>query len=279
VLQGELFYADANQNMNQFPLYDPLDDDSIEHFRRRFYFNTFNGVPGGNIPLKFDERYYALRSGLQSWVTSPSTEIADTLAMGRVSLNQRWQTKRGLPGQQRIVDWIVFDVNAALYPNANRDNFGSKVGLIDYDFRWHLGDRLTLLSDGFADVFGTGLKSASLGGYISRPEYGSAYLGVRTIDGPVQSQVLSATVNYRMTEKWIATGGMSYDFGQTGNIGQLINLTRVGESFLVRLGFNVDYSRGNVGAIIAIEPRFLPNSRLGLVGGIPLPPVGAMGLE
>jgi hypothetical protein len=77
VFDAEFLYADANKDMDEFPLYDPLDDDNIEHFRRRFFFNTFGGVPGGHIPLKFDERYFALRSGLQSNVASPSTEIAD----------------------------------------------------------------------------------------------------------------------------------------------------------------------------------------------------------
>ena len=271
--------SDASEDIDRFPLYDPLNDDSLEHFQRRLYFNTFNGVPGGYVPQKFDDRYYALRSGMQGWVTSPSTEIADDLTVARLGLSQRWQTKRGLPGQQRIIDWIVFDVHASLFPNADRDNFGESVGLIDYDFRWHIGDRFTLLSDGFADVFSSGLRTASIGGIVSRPEMGSLYVGFRTIDGPVQSNALSATANYRMNEKWILTAGSSYDFASTGNIGQILNLTRVGESFLIKLGFNWDVSRGNVGVNFSIEPRLLPSSKLGRVGGVQIPPAGLLGLE
>ena len=107
--------------------------------------------------LRFDERFFALRSDLQGSVTSP-TEIADDLMEVRLGLNQRWQTKRGLPGQQRIIDWIVLDVGAVLFPDSDRDNFGEALGLVDYDFRWHVGDRLTLLSDGFYDVFDQGLR-------------------------------------------------------------------------------------------------------------------------
>jgi hypothetical protein len=278
-LESEILYADANQNLDQFPLYDPLDDDSIEFFRRRFYFDTFGGVPGGNVPLKFDERYFALRSGLQSWVASPSTEIADDLVMARLALRQRWQTKRGLPGRERIVDWIVLDIEGALFPKADRDNFGEEVGMLDYDFRWHVGDRLTFLSDGYADVFGEGLRTYSLGGVISRPTQGRLYVGYRSIEGPISSHIVTGSLSYRMSEKWIASGGASIDLGPTGNITESLGLTRIGESALIRFGFTHDVSRNNVGVQLTIEPRFLSSNRLGRVGGVQVEPAGALGLE
>ncbi|MFO0869278.1 MAG: organic solvent tolerance protein OstA [Pirellulales bacterium] len=286
-LDADVFFADANQNLDQLPLYDNVDDDSIEHFRRRTLFNTFNQTKGTEIPLPFDERYYALRTGLQSAVTSAATEIADDLAMARLGLYQRWQTKRGLPGQQRIIDWIVFDTQVALFPDPDRDNFGQIVGQAEYDFRWHIGDRLTLLSDGYFDFFTDGLQTMSIGGLIGRPEQGSLYIGFRTIEGPrpvgaltpLDSDVLSAYVNYRMSEKWIFSGGGTYDFGPAGNIGQSVRLTRVGESFLVQVGFNYDVSRDNFGATFLVEPRFMPGNRLGRVGGVAIPPAGAYGLE
>ena len=36
-------------------------------------------------------------------------------------------------------------------------------GLTNYDFKWHLGDRFTLLSDGYADVFAQGLRQIGTG--------------------------------------------------------------------------------------------------------------------
>lgn len=276
-LESEFLYADANKNINQLPLYDQLDDDSQEHFRRFFLAETFIGAP--SIPLKYDERFYALRTGMQSNVMAASNEIADDLMSFRMGLRQRLQTKRGLPGQERTIDWMVLDIQGTYFPKAARDNFNADVGLLNYDYRWHVGDRFTILSDGFADVFSGGLRTVSVGGILTRPEYGNIYVGYRSIDGPVTSSVLSAALTYRMTEKWIATGGASFDFGPTGNIGQQVSFTRVGEAMLVRLGFNVDASRGNFGAVFAIEPRFLPGSRLGMVGGVPIPPAGAMGLE
>lgn len=281
VFESEVLWADAAEDMNNFPLYEQLDDDSVEFFRRRFL-STAGGYPfpgQASIPLKFDERYFALRNGMQSWVTAPSTEIADDLMKARFGVRQRWQTKRGLPGQERIVDWITLDVEGSYFPKASRDNFGEEIGLLDYDFRWHVGDRVTLLSDGFADVFSDGLRTFSLGGVVTRPSMGSAYLGVRSIEGPISSTIVSGSLSYRMSEKWILTGSAAVDFGSTGNIGQTFGFTRIGESTLIRVGINVDESRGNVGANFQIEPRFLSSRRLGYIGGVQIPPAGAYGLE
>jgi hypothetical protein len=278
-VDAEYFWADAEENLEQFPLYEPLDDDAVEYFRRRFFFDTYSGLPGGNISPKFDERRFALRSGMQRWVTAPSTAIADDLSIVQLGLRQRWQTRRGLPGQERIVDWIVMDIEGSLFPDADRDNFGQAFGLLDYDVRWHVGDRLTFLSDGYADFFGDGLRTFTVGGMITRPERGNLYLGARSIEGPFSANILTGSVGYRMSDKWILTAGASVDLSSVGNIGQSFALTRVGESALVRLGFNVDRSRGNVGVSFAIEPRFLASSRLGRVGGVQIPPAGAYGLE
>ena len=141
VFEAEFLWADADEDLTALPLYDPLDDDSIEAFRRRFVDFEFGGLPGvfDLVPPKFDERFYALRSGMQSWVTAPSTEIADDLLLLRVGARQRWQTKRGQPGQQRIVDWMTLDTQASLFPDPDRDNFGSVLGMVNYDWRWHVG--------------------------------------------------------------------------------------------------------------------------------------------
>lgn len=275
VFDTEFLYADANKNLTDLPLYDSLQDDSIEHFQRRFILSQYGGV----IPTRFDDRFFALRSGLQSWVTSPSTEVADDLMLVRLGGVQRWQTKRGLPGQERVVDWITLGTHASFFPKSERDNFDQEVGLIDYDFRWHIGDRLTLLSDGFFDTFSDGLRQFTVGGIITRPPRGRLYLGFRSTEGPFTSRIIATSFDYRMTHKWIATLGANVDLGPTGNIGQSLAVTRVGESFLLRIGVNVDKSRGNVGATMMLEPRFLGNPASGRVAGAQIAPLGALGLE
>lgn len=266
----ELLVADSSQELGDVPLYDPLDDVSIEAFRRRFIETTY----GGALPRRFDERYYALRSNMQSWVTAQSPQIADDLVLCRLGMRHRWQTKRGMPGQQRIVDWITFDTNINLFPKADRDNFGESAGLLDYDFQWHVGERFSVLSNGAFDFFDQGQQLVTVGALLNKPSRGNIYVGWHSLNGAFSSSILTASFNYRLSQKWITSFGTSYDLADDRNIGQNIGITRIGESFLVRLGFTVDTSRDNVGVQFAIEPRFLSN-RLGQVGGGRIPLAGA----
>ena len=276
VFESEFAYADATRDFTEFPLYDQLDDISITEMRRRLLNPTI--TPTITDP-KFDPRIYALRSGIQGWVTAPTTEVADDLMTLRLGMRNRWQTKRGAPGRQHIVDWLTIDSNVTFFPKAARDNFGEDIGLFDYDARWFLGDRFTIVSDGAADFFSDGLRTISGGVFINRPSRGNAYLGVRSIHGPISSDVLLGSLSYRLSPKWITTAGASLDFQATGNIGQSFTMTRVGESMLVTMGIVVDSAKDNVGFRFLVEPRFLPKLRLTSTTGIDVPPAGAFGLE
>ena len=273
--RGDVLFAESNYSLQNLPLYDPLNDDSQEHFRRRFPINTFGGI----LPPQFDERSYALRHALQGWVTSPSTEVAGDLFVGRLGLHQRLQTKRGLIGRERIVDLLQLDVDMMLYPKQDRDNFGKVAGPLTYDYRYHIGDRLSFLSDGYFDFFDSGLRSISSGILWNRPGLGNVYLGLLSLEGPISSSTATGSVNYRLDDKWIVNASAALDLSEARNIGQQLSLIRVGESVLLRLGIAVDQGRDNVGFQFGIEPRVWPKRKLGRLGGMPLPPPGVDGLE
>ena len=212
---------------------------------------------------------HALRSGKTS-VTSPSDEIADDLIAIRTGMHHRLQTKRGAPGEEHIVDWVTFDANATIFPKAERDDAGASVGMLDYDFRWNIGDRTSVLSDGYADTFGDGLRTASIGVLLNRPARGNFYLGFRAADGLFVADVISATINYRMSDKWIGSSTSSIDFGPTHYTGETFGFTRVGESLLTTLGASVDASKSTVGIHFLVEPRFLPKLQTTTKTGIEL---------
>lgn len=279
IFDVDAFYADASQDLDELALYNPLDDDSQEAFRRRYASNTFGVPPGSFIPILYDERYFAFRSGMQSNVAAASSEIADDLTAIKFGIRQRWQTKRGMPGRERIIDWITLDMQTILYPDANRDNNGADFGMFDYDFRWHIGDRFSFVSDGYFDFFSQGLRTASFGTNVSRPEVGNVYVGYRMIEGPISSNILSAALTYRMSDKWGVKAGGQVDFGQTGTIGESLNFVYIGESFLWQFGFNYDVSRDNVGVQFGFEPRFVSRPRLFRPGGVAIRPAGSRWLE
>ncbi len=269
-LQADLHWADVSQDLSRFPLYDPIDDDSEERFRRFL---------GGAPAAVYDERNYLFRSGIQEWIASPTTEVADDRLAARLGVHQRWQTKRGLPGQQRVLDWITLDLEGTVFPHADRDNLGETLGQLEHYFRWHVGDRLTVLSDGYTDMFNGGLKRYTLGMAVSRPGRGRLYSGIASLQGPFNSTLLISTLTYRMSEKWITDFSTVYDLGPTGSIGESLSFTRIGEAALVRVGFYADHARSNVGVRFQIEPRFLPNGRLGRIAAGLVPVPGTEGID
>ena len=286
VFEAEFSYTDSTQNISQFPLYDQIDDDTINQYRRNIPYWDFGAVPGQPIPLgspfifgpqgKYDPRYYAVRRGLAGWVTGP-TEIANDLSVFRLAARQRWQTKRGPAGNRRIIDWIVFDVDGELFPVSGQ-NFGQAMGLWQYDFRWHVGDRTTVLSSADVDFFSGGQQLFTVGALLNRTPRGSFYIGFNEFGGPIQASVLTGSYTYRMSPKWASSFGTALNL-RGANIGQNFQLTRIGESFLMTFGFNVDYSRNNVGVTFNLEPRFLSRTQFASRTGLDVPVAGAYGLE
>jgi hypothetical protein len=286
VFEAEFSYAKATQNVDQFPLYDQIDDDAINQYRRNIPYWDYGAVPGQLTPLqapfifgpdnRYDPRTYAVRRGMASWVTAP-TEIANDLTAFRVAARQRWQTKRGPVGNRRIIDWIVFDVDGEFFPVTDQ-NFGQVMGLWQYDFRWHAGDRTTIFSTADVDFFTGGQQLYTVGTLLNRTPRGSFYVGFNQFGGPISAAVLTGSYTYRMSPKWASSFGSAIDL--TGrNIGQQFQLVRIGEAFLTTFGFNIDYSRNNVGVTFNLEPRFLSRTQFASRRGIDIPMAGAYGLE
>jgi len=276
LLDADVSDAQSTTPVTNLPLYDLIDDQNILRYRQIFSFYDF-GTPG-LTPYRYDARDYALRYGLQNFVASPSTEIAGNMLAARLGLRQRWQTKRGRPGAQHVVDWMTLDMQGTLFPDPGRDNFGTSIGMVQYNYRWYLGDRTTLVSDAYLDFFGGGSKYWNVGMYLNRPPRGTIYTGLLVLEGPISSTVLATSYNYRMSPKWISTLGSTIAINHSGNIGEFFGLTRIGESFLLNISVNVDASKGNVGANFSLEPRFLSKMIPG-GSGAQIPGSGAYGLE
>ncbi|HZZ73550.1 MAG TPA: organic solvent tolerance protein OstA [Pirellulales bacterium] len=275
-LDAEFAYADANQSLNDLPLYDPIDDDAQEHFRNRLA-NIVFGTPNP-VPQRFDERFYALRSGLAGNVSSPSTEIAGDLMAARLGVHQRWQTKRGPEDDRHTIDWITLDTEVTYFPKDDRDNYGVPFGLANYDFRWLVGERVTLTSDGTYDFFSEGQKETAIGAFLAQPPRGTIFLGFRSLEGPITADILTTSFIYRMSPKWVSALSTSIDFDKSGAVSQSLLITRVGESFLTTFGVNVQDTTGTVGAVFLFEPRFMPRTHLSS-GGLTIPDAGVYGIE
>jgi hypothetical protein len=105
-------------------------------------------------------------------------------------------------------------------------------------------------------------------------------MGFTLLQGPIDSEVLTASYSYWMSPKWITSSGMSIDLKNLQNFGPTFSLVRVGESMLVGLNFNYDPARNTGGVSLVIEPRFITKgNKVAQLPGIHIPPAGELGVE
>lgn len=244
--------TESNRGLDEIPQWNEFDDNAQERFRQRLLQNTF----GGTLPDQFDPRSYAVRSGAGSSVTAPWHELVDDLHVIRLGWRNRWQTKVGPFDQSRVKDWMTLDLEASLFPDSTRDNFGQTAGLLGARYAWHVGERTSLLANGLFDPFNGGMELWNVGVLNQRSTRGSLYAGLRQVKGQgLDSQILTASASYAMSDKWIGTIGTAYDIAERRNRGQSFTLTRVGADFLFHFGANFDASKDNAGIGVSIEPR------------------------
>jgi hypothetical protein len=249
----------SNQDFRRLPLIDRLDDDPTDQARRdlRMY-RLINGtrLDLATSPL-YDPQLYALRRG---YLGSPDN--LDDMEYVRFGVRNRWQTKRGIEEAERTVDWISFDLFATYFPDQDRDNYGNPFGLIDYNFRWQIGERTSILSQGYIDPFEGGARSISAGLLVERTERIRYYLGYYKLD-PVGTDAVIFSSSYVISPKYSITWSSSYDFGSSGtnNLGQSLLITRTGSDVQVSLGLGWDPLRNNVNATFEVYPTVMGPTR------------------
>ena len=255
-LDAEFMHASADQHLDQLIIYDPLDDWSTDSVRRRFARTTF-GSTGGFVPWQYDPRYYALRSGMGGNVSSPVMEIADTLTMFRFGMTHRWQTKRGPSDRRNIIDWITFSTHFNYYPEESQ-NGGEALGLIDYNFRWHVGDRFMLFSSGLFDTSKESQKMVRVGAWTQRPGRGKLMVATDWFDGVVSRTYLTLAASYIVNKKYSLSYTTSYDLKDKLNVGHNIGFVRTGESFTMFVGANYNESLDTWSFSFNFAPNFIP---------------------
>jgi hypothetical protein len=266
VLTGEYRYVESNVDFRELPLLDRLDDDATDQARRDLRLHRLATATPGSVEFNlatsplYDPQLYALRRALET-----SLENLDDLQVLRLGMRQRWQTKRGFPGHEHILDWMTLDLRGTWFPDADRDNFGHDFAFLEYDYTWNIGDRTTLTSSGWLDPFPDGARVWNVGLILERPERALFYLGYRHIE-PVDSQAVLFNATYIFSPKWAATVGSIYDFGQKESLGNTLVLTRIGTDLQIGFGIHYDALTNNFGVTFEILPALAPGRIRGLSG-------------
>jgi hypothetical protein len=248
-------YAESTTSINDIVQFNEFDDNSQEQFRRRLYRNTFNY----NVPPQFNARNFAIRSGAANSVTAPYHELVDDMHAIRLGWRHRLQTKSGPPSAPRIRDWMTLDLETSVFPDADRDNYGEPLGLWTARYNWFISDRTTITAGTLFDTFDNPETLYNIGIMSQRSARGSVYLGYRAIQGgPLDSQIVTASYSYLMSQKWISTLSTAWDIAEGESRGQSLTISRIGADFLVHLGLSIDPTKENYGVGLSIEPRFAP---------------------
>jgi lipopolysaccharide export system protein LptA len=265
---AEYWYAQANESMENLILTDPIDNWSIDDFRRRYAVtNSFFGANGTYIPPQFDPRYYALRSGIASNVTAGNMEIADDMSLLRLGMTHRFQTKRGSVGNRHIMDWITASTHVNFYPESDQ-NFGKGIGLWDYNVLWHVGDRFSVFSEGLYDFFDSGQSITRIGSVWNRPERGSVSVSLDQFSGAVERTYLTMNIGYTMNEKYAMTYMTSFDIkDRWKSMGHNFMFARTGESFRLLMGVVYSEALSDWSLSFGLEPVFLRKSKMQTAAG------------
>jgi len=255
VLSGNYFIAQSNTSLEMLPQLDRLNDDTSDQALRDIHPRQLTFNPGNALLLmtpQFNPQIYALRRLVDNRV-----DTLDTIDVFQLGLRQRLQTKRGFPGHEHVIDWMILDLHASIFPQANRDNFGQTFGILEYDWVWNVGDRTSLVSNGWMDTTNPGPRVFTVGANFNRPDRTNFYLGYRHYD-PLESRAVVASVTYAFSPKYAISASTMYDLGIAHNNVNSLILTRIGTDFQVILGFNYNAILNTFGVSFEILPNLLP---------------------
>ncbi len=188
---------------------------------------------------------------------TPVVQGVDEVGVVDLGWRQRFQTKRGAPGNRRSVDWLVLDLEAVFYNNRETPELapdGRKANnRIDFAADWQVTDSASVwsdtnfhLNDGTLDVF-------TVGTTITHTPRLSYSVGHRYIPDADSAQTLVG-FDYRINRKWRLRIREYYDFDHGQNAQTDFILSRRLHRWLMRVRMEVD--PGEDESFIGLE--FLP---------------------
>lgn len=268
------FNAASNVPYTQLPQLDRLNDDQIDYAYRASvpFFPLF--VPARQAAALqaaaalqgdpwFNPQQYAIRRLVDNRV-----DTLDTIQEVQLGVDQRLQTKRGFPGAEHTVDWMVLNTSITLFPAANRDNYGKGWSFFDYYYLWNIGDRTAITSAGWFDPYDPGTKYFNAGIYLSRPDRTNFYIGYRQTD-PLNSKAVIGNIYYPLTKKYAINAFAAYDFGVGSAISNSLSIVRIGTDLTATLGFTYNAIVHNFGVQFSIIPNAVSGTAYGKVAGTP----------
>ena len=193
------------------------------------------------------------------------------------ALNQRLQTKRGLPGKEWITDWMRLNISAGFYESAEttmpsggrffsyRPEYSLARDHVNAEYFWHISDSTTLLVDTNYDWDLGKFRRINGAIAVQRNPRLRYFLGARWLRDQ-GSGIGTAGINYKINRKYSISAFQQYDFEYRDgrNLATSISIIRRLSRWYTGLTFTYDEATDDVGLAIAFWPEGIPETRIGL---------------
>jgi hypothetical protein len=265
-LSANYYYAKSNTPYSQLPQLDRLNDDTTDYtynYARTYgrqYTPGVGGIALATSPL-FNTQQYAIRRLVDNRV-----DTLDDIHVLQLDNRHRFQTKRGYPGLEHTVDVFVLDLSGSYFPNPSRDNYGKNWAFLEYNALWNVGDRASVMSQGWIDPFSNGARYWNVGFNLDRPDRTSFYVGYRQTD-PLNSKAVTGSVGYQLSRRYYTNASVSYDFGIQQALTNSFSVTRTGSDMTFTLGVTYNALVNNFGVQFLLVPNLVAYAAPGRLGG------------
>jgi hypothetical protein len=189
------------------------------------------------------------------------------------ALRQRWQTKRGGPGDWRSVDFLRFNVEANFFSNKPSDadvapgnfrgifyptltEFSTPRDSVNMDAQWRISDTTIVQSDAQYNIDEQSLATAAIGLIAQRAERVTYFLGFRYI-GDLDSDIATIAFSYQLTPKYSIGVKQSFDFGSNSDVYSSVSVLRKFDRFFMLFSVYHDQSNNESGFSFGLFPEGL----------------------
>lgn len=209
----------------------------------------------------------------QVYVFDPQVDAINDISAAQFALHQRWQTKRGGPGQWRSVDVFSLDVDVDYFGNKPPKTFRAP-----YDFRgmyfatypeesiprdavnahasWRLSDNTVLLADTSINLERTNLQTLGVGLLVRRDTRLSYYISNRYV-ADLNSNITGVHADYQISPKYLIDLDQQFDFTQGKNVYSSASVIRQFDTFFMAFRYYFDETTNQNGISFNIYPQGL----------------------
>ncbi|HSW45169.1 MAG TPA: hypothetical protein VLM89_06320, partial [Phycisphaerae bacterium] len=229
---------------------------------------------------------HVVRPEATGWISStnrPSRELhpfdegietIDDFHGSSLALRQKWQTKRGGPGNWTVVDWIRFDAELNVFGDApeglgpigryydSRPENSIARSHVRTDFMYRISDTTAILSDTNFDLNDGDMDLFNISYAVERTPRLSYFIGYRRIHD-TRSHLVGFGANYELTSKYRTAVRTYYDL-ERSKVEQFdISLIRKWPRWYTALTFGLDNIDENISLSFSMWPEGAPQMAIG----------------